>query len=269
MSESKLITTYKNGAHKVLVYEDHVEIGIGSMQSYRFGEIKCVKKNKGIFYDDLSLDLYSNDKCPEVWLREIDATACKLEIERKIQNYEDSNDTGPILTTFKCNVLGGSAIHLAQGQSCTAYVNQKSISFESDLPSLEIQLNHLTDLEIGGPGLVTSSAGVMGGGFGLEGAAIGMGIASILNSMTSKSKINTILRFSWAGGELFLHTSRFTPDNARIALSHVFTVMQKKGAHTQTDLASQLEKLASLRDSGALTSTEFDQAKARIIGGGA
>ena len=56
------------------------------------------------------------------------------------------------------------------------------------------------DVDIGGPGLVSSGGGFAGGGFGLTGAVEGMAIASVLNGLTSRTSIKTILRVQ--GNEL-------------------------------------------------------------------
>ena len=42
-------------------------------------------------------------------------------------------------------------------------------------------------LEIGGPGLVKTGGGFVGGGFGARGAIEGMAIAAVLNGLTTRT----------------------------------------------------------------------------------
>ena len=47
-------------------------------------------------------------------------------------------------------------------------------------------------LEIGGPGLVKTGGGFVGGGFGARGAIEGMAIAAVLNGLTTRTSIKTV-----------------------------------------------------------------------------
>jgi len=44
-------------------------------------------------------------------------------------------------------------------------------------------------------GFQAKTGGFVGGGFGIEGAAIGMAASAILNSLTSRTHIQTVIRF--------------------------------------------------------------------------
>ena len=59
---------------------------------------------------------------------------------------------------------------------------------------ISIERLDLIDIEIGGGEQVTSGGGFIGGGFGPEGAAIGMAASTLLNAVTTKAKtLPTIL----------------------------------------------------------------------------
>jgi hypothetical protein len=64
-----------------------------------------------------------------------------------------------------------------------------------------------------------SGGGVIGGGFGLEGAAQGMAIASVLNALTTSTTISTVAHIDTDFGELFLHSSLIEAGALRLALS--------------------------------------------------
>ena len=61
-------------------------------------------------------------------------------------------------------------------------------------------------IEFEGPGRITKGGGYWGGGFGLKGAAEGMAIAAILNGITTKSEIRSIIRWESWSMEAFFFT---------------------------------------------------------------
>ena len=84
----------------------------------------------------------------------------------------------------------------------------------AELPYLGVE-----DVEIGGPGLVRSGGNFAGGGFGAIGALEGMAVASVMNALTTRTSITTIVRVQGASCEFFLLHNRSTPDQLRIELS--------------------------------------------------
>jgi hypothetical protein len=144
---------------------------------------------------------------------------------------------------------------------------------EERVPVLEIPLEHVTGFEIGGPGAVTTGAGVFGGGFGLEGFLKGAAVATLLNALTTRTKIRTVFRIEAAGGEATFFYSRETPEELRITLAPVFTDLRKRAVPsspaseppTTSDPVERLAQLAALLDRGLLTRDEFDRAKTRLL----
>jgi len=132
--------------------------------------------------------------------------------------------------------------------------------------------------EIGGPGLVRSGGGFSGGGFGLGGAIEGMAIAAVLNAMTTRTSITTIMRIQGTGCELFLLDSRLTPDRLRIEMSRTLGVIRAARADeaaarpapearpVSVSPVEELAKLAAMLEKGLLTREEFDLMKAKILG---
>jgi len=118
-----------------------------------------------------------------------------------------------------------------------------------------------------------SSAGVLGGGFGVAGAAEGMLAASVINSLTSTTSIYSVVRLAARNAEYVFvsHTvdsgslnMTLTPVQLRIRQAQA--VAQSPGSPANPSVADELTKLAQLRDAGVLSDAEFAAAKARLLG---
>jgi hypothetical protein len=140
------------------------------------------------------------------------------------------------------------------------------------LPYSEVE-----DIEIGGPGLVQTGGGFVGGGFGVTGAVEGMAIASVLNGLTSRTSIKTVVRIQGTNCELFLLHAWATPDQLRMEMSHALGVIRKARSTGSTAVTQsgapmrsaspveELAKLADMLDRGLLTREEFDLMKAKLL----
>lgn len=70
---------------------------------------------------------------------------------------------------------------------------------------VQIPYRDVEVVDIGGPGLVKSGGGFVGGGFGVAGAVEGMAIAAVLNALTTQTRIKTVQGIqltgaNWWGG---------------------------------------------------------------------
>jgi hypothetical protein len=141
---------------------------------------------------------------------------------------------------------------------------------------VEIPFGDVETVDIGGPGLVKSGGGFIGGGFGAAGAVEGMAIAAVLNSLTTQVKIKTIMRIQGTGYELFALYSKLAPDALRIELSRSLGAIREaqyaradsgvlRKSPARGSLVEELSKLASMLDAGLLTRDEFDHLKAKLI----
>jgi hypothetical protein len=143
----------------------------------------------------------------------------------------------------------------------------------AELPYTEIE-----DVEIGGPGVVKTGGGFVGGGFGATAAVEGMAIAAILNALTTRTSVKTVVGIQGTDCELFLLHSRLTPEQLRIELSRPLGAIRLARA---LDAASggqhgapagsaapvqELAKLAEMLEKGLLTREEFDLMKAKLLG---
>lgn len=137
----------------------------------------------------------------------------------------------------------------------------------------------ITSLEIGGSGLVTSGGGFVGGGLGAAGAAEGMAIAAVLNALTRRTSITTIIQVQAVDAELFFLDTKTPPQALRIRLSPGLVALGRAqarpqppapdgGAPTARAIVDELERLGRLREKGLLTEEEFAQMKTRLISEG-
>jgi hypothetical protein len=147
----------------------------------------------------------------------------------------------------------------------------------------EVPYSQVEDVEIGGPGLVKRGGGFTGSAFtgsgqGVIGAAEGIAIAAVLNALTTRTSVKTIVRIQGTACELFLLHTTLTPEQVRIQISHPLGAIRavratkptegiQSGAPTNSGSpVEELSKLADMLEKGLLTREEFDQMKARVLG---
>lgn len=138
-------------------------------------------------------------------------------------------------------------------------------------------------LRVDGPGAVNSGGGFMGGGFGVKGALEGMAVAAILNKLTTRTSVTTIIEIQDQERDVIWLCDSATPAQLDFSLKPVYAKLRTAHgmpaqemypkpapvpalAEAPTDVVLQLEKLVELRRSGVLTDDEFERAKARVIG---
>ena len=143
---------------------------------------------------------------------------------------------------------------------------------------VEVPYGQVEHVEIGGPGLVRRGGGFVGGGFGVAGAIEGMAIAAVLNGLTTRTSITTVVRIQGIGCELFLLYTRASPERLRIEMSRTLatirsarTAEEMRGLQQEERASSpspveELTKLADLLEKGLLTREEFDLMKAKLLG---
>jgi hypothetical protein len=142
---------------------------------------------------------------------------------------------------FNTTVVGGfgsfgtEEIHIGDVVSVAFSAEEMRLRIEEHEEQLVLGLpfTSVHAIEIGGPGAVTTSTGVIGGGFGIEGALQGMAIATVLNALTTQTTVNTIVHIDTDHGELFLHTSQIEPGALRLALSPAMWRLANRARHSQ------------------------------------
>lgn len=177
----------------------------------------------------------------------------------------------PLAIIRACRVLGGHGLGVLAGSNVEFRFMRGAIHILSGAGERQIVVPYVdvVALEIGGPGAQRTGGGFVGGGFGLEGAAEGMLIASALNLLTTRTRINTVVCLQTKSAELFVHNVLETPDAMRIRLSRVFSILRSRQHPEERsparDPLERLERLARLRDSGVLTEEEFQAAREPLV----
>lgn len=171
----------------------------------------------------------------------------------------------------RCVLLGGYGYPLVPNVVYEIDFDEDFVSI-SDVVALTIPYKGVTALEIGGKGAVTMGGRFFGGGFGVGGAIEGMALSTILNALTTRTTVTTLIRLTTDTGDLIFHHDVETPDSLRIRLMPVFgKIKQVKETNSAVvsapDSVDRLVKLAELLDRGLLTQQEFDQAKAKLLDG--
>ena len=130
-----------------------------------------------------------------------------------------------------------------------------------------ISINDIIEIDISGPGKVTSNIGMVGGGFGAEGAAQGIAIATIANLLTTHSKTKTIISLATKDAELVMMTSKIEPEPARLLFSPIFVQVRKiKTNVSTTTISEEIRQLHDLKLQGAISEEEFSKLKRNLIG---
>jgi hypothetical protein len=190
--------------------------------------------------------------------------------------------------TLEVTVLGGQGWDDKKGRVFLLSIEDGSICM-TDLQTFTEQREAnegLRSVEIAGPGKITKSAGVSGGGFGVEGAIKGIAAATLINILTTHSSTKTIIRLGFEACEMVLLTSQIEPEEARVFLSPLYVQIRRSSAISSTELPQingdklgptallpndvgigfELERLHKLKQDGAITTEEFDLLKAKLIG---
>jgi hypothetical protein len=177
-----------------------------------------------------------------------------------------------------CTYLGGSGTELTPGEVYDVTYRGDRIGIlplgGASIRHTILKVETLQELQVGGPGPVTTGGGFIGGGTGLVGAVEGAAIASTLNTLTTRTRIESLISILARGSEMFFANGQFVPDELRRLLSPVFvairnnreTPFQERPAKPDGGIVSQLERLSQLRQAGLLSDAEFDLAKSRVIG---
>ncbi|MEJ5128189.1 hypothetical protein WH367_19270 [Comamonas sp. MYb21] len=126
-----------------------------------------------------------------------------------------------------CTVLGANGFPFAAGGTLSVQFDEGAVNFIGPGRSALFSYAELAELNISGPGSVTTGGGFVGGGFGVEGALQGMAIAAVLNLISTRTKIHTFLTFIANFGEIHLHYSGMEPSALRIALAPVFVKLRR------------------------------------------
>lgn len=161
---------------------------------------------------------------------------------------------------------------LEQGRTYIVVFGEQAIEIRfASSPAYKVRYDEMVEASASGAGAVQSGGGFVGGGFGLEGAAEGMAVAGVLNSLTRKVHNDCVVRFATPTSEATFVMKQLSPAVIDPWLAPVRVAGRARKAQPRTaapapvDVAGQLERLAALHGSGALTAEEFAAHKAALL----
>lgn len=236
-------------------------LGIGIGLISLFSLIKAfIKQNSDTASLDVTKNLQPKPKNPADQIRESAA--------RTLQRIEGKALGKPLIAVH----VGGSGLPLKSGSAFYLSCRKDSFAISHAVSDDEAILPYhkLLRFEVEGPGTEVTNAGLIGGGFGVEGALKGIATAALVNAATTKKMTNTFLRIVTAEGEAYFHFNDIEPAALRIAFSPAAVAVEaNKSAATSGSsnrLASELQKLHQLKTEGVLTDDEYESAKKKMIG---
>lgn len=171
----------------------------------------------------------------------------------------------------RMTLVGVGGAHMNPGDPCIVVFWSGGLYVQQGDQRVTYPYDSLRRLEIGGAGLRHSSLGLIGGGFGFEGAAKGILAASLINGLTSSSNIDTNLEIGVDDAEFLLHSGSITPQGLRHTLSGAFVRMRqqadgRRAASSSADNLDRIQKAFQLFQSGAIDLSEFERIKRQSIG---
>lgn len=88
----------------------------------------------------------------------------------------------------------------------------------------EVRMSYsvIKKIEILGSGIQKTDAGIIGGGFGIEGFIKGAALAAAINTITTKVHNNTFLHLKLDQGDILFHISKQEPIHLRMLLRQAF-----------------------------------------------
>lgn len=169
----------------------------------------------------------------------------------------DTNN--PVL--MDCIVLGASGFPFSVGSKINVSFEDGSVHCIHAARTAKFDIFELAELQITGPGSVTTGGGFIGGGFGVDGALEGVAIATVLNFLTTKTKVHTFLTLVTNFGELHLHYSGMEPSALRMALASVYVKLRRIDTAWQE---SRMRILQAQHAMGLMSSDDLSRASKRL-----
>jgi hypothetical protein len=168
--------------------------------------------------------------------------------------------------------LAGAGTPLTTGMEVSVGVLDRGFVVSRPGTYIAIPYERVLQIGAGGRGAYQTGGGFVGGGFGLQGAAEGMGAAAALNALTTRTKVETVISVVYGDGELHFLSRTVTPQVLELELSGARSAIrraQQASTHVPQaatpDLAGQVRELAALKDRGLLDAPEFAALKAKLL----
>lgn len=287
VSHCLLAFNCKDNRYAISAYEDHLQVTdrvTAQAVDVEWSDIAGFKpvwvannsftvslRNRGsypLWVSTTGIPLATASTCSEI-CNTLEATRKRILAEMAIRSQQKLASG---IQSYMMTIVSAHGLELPDGVMAEVSLSPESllISLCDVEHNVRIPADEIVRIEVTGPGSVTTNAGLVGGGFGLEGAAWGIAAASLINAITTSSTTNTLLTVSTRRSSITLHTNQYHTEDLRLRLSsHIVAAearaMAPPGAQS-SELYIKLKELAELNSLGILTDDEFSKAKSKLLG---
>jgi hypothetical protein len=167
--------------------------------------------------------------------------------------------------------IGGIGSNLLKESVGDLTISGLLVAFVSKKKLWQAGIDELQSIQITGAGAYQTGGGWFGGGFGLKGALEGAAIASVMNSLTTKTKFDCVFRMVFPDVDITFQVLDRTPGRLEIDLTGVRRYLGSKdqlplqSKSVDGDNLEKLMKLAELVEKGLLTKQEFNIQKKKLL----
>ena len=139
--------------------------------------------------------------------------------------------------------IGGFGTSMTVGSQVVIHFGDRGIGIlGSGLTCLS--WDAIAGLQIGGIGQFQTGGGFIGGGFGISGALKGIALASVMNSVTTRTHIDCLLRIVMPESEITI-APQMTPQGVELNLSAAISYLRKKSGEKSNESTLGVHTLVS------------------------
>ena len=174
------------------------------------------------------------------------------------------SDRAPV--GFGATVQFVRGLQLRPGMPCEVEIMQDAVSLKDAQTGALLASasgDEIVEFRAGGPGLLDDGLNLVGGGFGVKGAATGIASAGALNQVFAGSQVQTTVRLATPHWTVILLTHEQTVEQ----IEAIAPVVAPASPARPPTLAEGLRELARLKDEGILSDDEFERSKNKLIEG--
>lgn len=133
--------------------------------------------------------------------------------------------------SFEAVHYGGYGTSLASDEASALTLTGAGISVFSATARMVRSATEIRGIQIGGVGEYTTGGGWFGGGFGISGALEGAAFAAIMNVLTTRRHVDTLLRVVFDDAEATFGIEKYIPARLEVELAAVLAAVRVGGSH--------------------------------------
>lgn len=133
--------------------------------------------------------------------------------------------------TLRGQYLGGYGTGLTSDTKAVVWVGGSGIAALAPGASWLRATRELRGVQIGGVGEYSTGGGWVGGGFGVAGALEGAAFAEIMNLLTTRRHVETLIRLVYGNAEATFAIDNYVPGRLEIELAALLATLRGSGSH--------------------------------------